>query len=62
MEMISLLTIKLKELIDQNSMGDIHYIELKVEFPGRFNKDHCKTRRSSIWQCLLYFRILNVFV
>lgn len=33
-------TLKLKELIDQDVIGEIKYIELKAGFPGRFDYDH----------------------
>ena len=33
-------TLKVKEMIENNIIGDIHYIELKAGFPSRFNYDH----------------------
>lgn len=33
-------TLQLKKIIDNHIIGDIHYIELKAGFPGRFGYDH----------------------
>lgn len=33
-------TLKVKEMIDNNTIGDIKYIELKAGFPSRFEYDH----------------------
>lgn len=33
-------TLQLKKIIDQHIIGDIHYIELKAGFPGRFDDNH----------------------
>ena len=33
-------TLKVKEMLENNIIGDVHYIELKAGFPSRFEYDH----------------------